>query len=286
MNKKLQNLIVSIKPSGFLDYKEFLYALYKEMKNTDKRYTYAKFAVDLGLPEGNSIYQIVKGRRPLTAKNAKKIIDSLKIKGPERRFLQTLVDYINSQDIFQKDTAFKKLYEIKETLLDKKHQKETLEYFSEWFYPVIGEVMKCFPNGASKEDVEGILRVKLGQKTVDRALSFLSSLGILDDVDGHYFRTNLDLSTGPETHNLAVASIHQEMLHQSAKALTEVAAEDRDVSAVTIAISHDKIGEVKALIHNLQQNLLQLESDNKNIDTVFQVNVQAFPFTRRIKENS
>ena len=79
--KHLQNLTKGIDVTRFIDYRDYLKALYERAKSEIHRYSYLEFASDLSFSRSNVIRLIIVGERPLTDKSAAKIANRLIILG-------------------------------------------------------------------------------------------------------------------------------------------------------------------------------------------------------------
>ena len=54
----------------------------------------------------------------------------------------------------------------------------------------------------------------------------------------------------------------------------------RDISAVTICGSQKTLEKIKKAIAQFQDRLLTLANEDEDRDQIFQINIQAFPFTK------
>ena len=94
--KKACNEVV--RPSEYLDYREFLDALYHALKESNPEYTYFDFAEDAGLGHNNLMNALIRGRRPLTLKTGKRIVAGLGLVGRERQYFEALVEHAYERD--------------------------------------------------------------------------------------------------------------------------------------------------------------------------------------------
>ena len=82
--KELTNVV------NYLDYKEYLKSLYRALKEKKKKYSYIQFSDDLGFSKTNVIHLMIRGKRPLTVKSAKRISQSLGLAGTQKRYFELL----------------------------------------------------------------------------------------------------------------------------------------------------------------------------------------------------
>ena len=53
----------------------------------------------------------------------------------------------------------------------------------------------------------------------------------------------------------------------------------RDISTVTVAVNHNDLEEIKERAREFRQSILQLNTEEKELDVVYQVNLQVVPLT-------
>ena len=282
MSQELKVVSEKVKPSNFLDYKLYLQAVFDEMKKSIEGYTYKKFGGAIGLSESNVINHIIKGRRPLTIEGAKKVAQALKLKRDEKKYFFLLVKYINEKDLSSRNKTFHQLYENKRELLSSDMQKEKLTYFSKWYFPVIGELVRCKGFSSDTKKIISRLLPNVAKKEIEEALDFLKKVRIieLDKEQEEYKRTELDFSIGHATKDLSISSYHRQMLSQAERALTGVEKNKRNFSAMTLVLSNQKLNELNQLILDFQRKIVELCQAEQDPEEVFQVNIQMFPFTK------
>lgn len=269
--------------SRFLDYREYLQAVYEAIKQEIGKYSYLNYSDDLGFSRTNVLHLIIKGRRPLTSKAAIRIADVLQLQGKERKYFEDLVAYHNSRDSMQRELLFQELLELKtkevkaeDTLLAQ------LEFFTEWFHSAIYELSFTGSFTADPKQLASMLRPRIRPEQARKSLDLLERLGLLsrDQETGSYKPTHSRISTGDEIASLAITRYHQKMIELGKESLTSIHAQARDVSSVSIAIPSSLLPEVKKEISLFRKKLLNMAEQATNADVVYQTNIQFFPLSR------
>ena len=80
---------------------------------------------------------------------------------------------------------------------------------------------------------------------------------------------------------MAIASYHRQMLKLAMDSLDEVAAEERDISAVTLMASPALVTQFKDELAALRKKLLALSAQEVAATEVVQLNLQLFPVKKR-----
>jgi uncharacterized protein (TIGR02147 family) len=276
----LQRANDEIRPTGFLDYRLYLAALYDFLKKTTESYSYQRFAADLGFGPTTVMHQIVRGRRPLTAKAAAKVVKALQLKGHERRFLLALVDYCNARSSQKREELFEKMIDLKSGVLPTEFDKDTLEYYSEWYHPVIRELVATREFKADPEWIAQTIVPRLRPEQARESLALLERLELIrfDESAQRWTQSQKRLSTGHRVKGMALTRYHQKMIELGREALTRIPSKRRDISALTLNVDDETAERLKGLIHAFQIQLLD-EAEKSPGDEVYQLNIQLFPFT-------
>ena len=272
---------------GFTDFRVFLKKIYDQRKKEEGPYSYLTFNMECGLGENNALYQVIKGKRTLSAKNARKICDKLSLKGDERLYFLQLVEYQNAKDVASRDRVFKKLMTTKSKCTGSQFSRKQLELFSEWYHIAVFELLHL---PFAKDDPEWIgshLRPKISARKARASLDLLQETGTIsyDDSRGRLYPCTQVLSTGSEIRGMVFKTYHFQMLNLAQRALSQEKAVNRDVSAVTIPLPDEGLKELKDLTAEFRKKLLALGEKYDHSDRIFQVNIQGFPLSEAIRKD-
>jgi len=281
-NVEFKKFAQNIDVTHFLHYKEYLSAIYNHIKASSDSYSYLLFSEDLGFTKTNVSWLFITGRRSLTPIATKKISDAVGLKKDERKYFQHLIKYNKARVSADRENHFKKLMELKSKLLDSKESKQALEYFSEWFHPVIREMTNLKGFKAKPEWVKNRLINKLLPKQIKESLVLLEQLGLIkyNNDTGDFESSGESITPEREVEKLAAVRFHQKMIEIAKESLTRVPRERREINALTVSISPEVFEQIKPLIYKLFEEILELENACKDKEDVYQLNVQLFPFTK------
>lgn len=278
----LRTLVPHHEVANFVNYQDYLRALYNDMKENLDRYSFHQFSEDLGLGHSNVSWLIVSGRRRVTANTLKKILYALELSGPEAKYLSYLVQYNNARQADKKEKYFKLLMATKAKLLSKEQQKTQLEYLSKWYHPVIREMTRMKEFVSETRWILSKFYASLLPKDIKRSLSLLEDLKLIKYSHRKQRHIATDNNIGPDhkVRQIAMVGFHRKMLEIAAESLSSVPAKRRDFNAITVCIPEKNISQLKAIIHQSCQDIIALEKESQDGDQVYQVNIQMFPFTR------
>lgn len=282
--KELRQAAEQIQPSAFLDAKDYLGALYKEVKACVGQYSYIRFTEDLGFGACNAMYLIVHGKRRLTRKGAEKIAAALGLTGVERRYLVSLAQAHSVTRKGEREAAFERLVELKARAVPTELDRQQLEFYNEWHHAVILELLAMPDASDDPAWIAASLTPAITALKAKKSLALLKKLGhVAYDKDRRRLApTQAVLSTGGEVVGMAVMRYHQQMIGLAKDALTDVDPFDRDVSAVTIAMPAARMDELKARLQAFRKELLAMSAEASGADRILQINLQLFPVARAL----
>ena len=269
----------------YLDYRLFLSDMYAYRKQKDGFFSYRYFSGKAGFASPNFLKLVIEGQRNLTNTSIAKVAKGFGLKKEERRFFENLVFMNQAKGHEEKTYYLKRMMSIKGYLKIRRLEKQSYDYFSHWFNPVIREVVMFGEQDFSAETISTLLIPEVSVTEVKKALGLLQELGLIKrTVQGRWEQADPVISTGPEVKSLAVADYHRQAIKLGAGAIERFPAQERDVSALTLRVNGSSIQKIKQRIARFRRELLAFALEEESPDQVFQVNFQAFPLTKRYKK--
>ena len=281
----LAQAVEAVKPSSFIDYSKFLDELYLFLKKQD-RYTYSDFSYDLGFGATTYIHQIIRKYRSLTSKNAEKIALKIDLTGAEKRYFLNLVKYSNAKSAASRDLAWKEILKIKSSEIVTDPDHDILEYFSQWYHPVVREYLQISECSNDYNVIAKDMVPSLRPEQVRESLELLVRLNLveIDSETGQYRQTSERVSTGHRVKSHAVVNYHLQMINLARESLANIPGKERDISALTLSVSQESCDRIKAMIHAFQLQILEEAEKAVAPDKVVQINIQMFPVTKTRKQ--
>lgn len=276
-----------INPIGVMDYREYLQHIYNEAKKADPQYTYHRLASDLGFPPTGIIHQMIKGRRKLSEKNARKIADSLGLKPIHKSYFLHLVAFCNAEESSDSQKALAELLAIISKDLPSEINRHYLKYMSHWQHVVIREMValpsfKADPAWIAKE-----LIPKISEDEVKESLDLLQQLDLIrtNHETGKVEQTSERMVTSPNVSGTAITHCHQQFIELGKESLSKTDRDDRYVCSTTLRVTADQLEAIKSKIHALNMEILAMEAPAEESENLFQLNVQFFPLTHVSKKS-
>jgi uncharacterized protein (TIGR02147 family) len=280
--KTLKDCGEAVKPTSFLEYTRFLQSCYTYLKDHVEGYSYLQFAEDLGFSKTNVIHLVIRGKRRLSLKGVEKITRVFNLRGVDRQYLECLVKHNNARKPLDRDKLFERLLEIKNKELTNPIAQDQLEYYKEWYHPVIRELVGL--RVITREDPHFVdaIQPRVLPEQGRKSLELLEKIDLIryDEEKGRYVQTAQNVSTGDEITSLAVIRYHKEVIEIARDSITTVKAKRRDISAVTVAVDDETAQKMKQEIQLFRKRLLAIADECQNPEHIYQINFQLFPFTK------
>ncbi|MEN9529447.1 MAG: hypothetical protein RI932_1320 [Pseudomonadota bacterium] len=274
----------TVKPSGYLDYREYLEAVFAALKEFASEYTYFDFAEDAGLGRNNLMNALIRNRRPLTPKTAKKIVQNLGLVGRERQYFEALVEHAYARDPIERESILRKLVVLKGSLVASELDRWQLDFFSHWSNAVLLELMNQEDSTLDPEWFQAQIRPKITVDEVRNGLELLCRIGYAkrDDLKSKYIPLQSDVSTGAEVASVALIRYHQTLLDLARAAVVDVPSDQREINSLVLSVTQEEFEVIKANVQEFSQRIFDGHPPKApdSSTRVVQVSMQVFPLTR------
>ncbi len=237
---------------------EWIRREYHERRNRNQQYSLRAFARLVGISPG-ALWEIIRGKRPLSLKTAQRIADRLAFSPVEKDLFLRLA----SGD---RDATYVELSEDRFALIAEWHHYALISLL---------ETTDC------QFDVHWLAR-RLGliPSEITASLDLLERLGLIEK-SGVGYRTLAALTTSQDVPSTALKQSHREGLEQAIQAIEQAPLQSRDISSITMAINVSQIPKAKELIRKFRRDLSGLLESGVRSE-VYNLNIQLVPVTKEI----
>ena len=261
-------------------YCDYLGELYQSIKESEPTYSYFQFANDLGFPKTNVIWLVITGRRRLSPSATDRVIQALKLKHARRRYFQTMVKHNNANKTGERDRLLSEMIDIKASVIQEGDDRHRLEYFSQWYYPVIREMVGLEDFRSDPQWIAEQLFMKVMPKQAQHALELLERLDLIrwDEQAGRHVQTVGQIRPTRAVGSIAAVRYHEKMCEIAKESVTRVPAKFRDLNALTVRLKEEDADLLRKKLLEVCELAFQLESSAKDSDSdnIYQINTQIF----------
>lgn len=261
----------------YLGYRNFLKDMFAFRKSENPSFSFRVFSKMAGLSSSNFLKLVMDGKRNLSAGAIFKFAKAMKLKKDETRFFETLVYFDQSKNADEKNAQYEKILQTKSYHDVRPLETHQYAYFSNWHFVAIRELvlLKNF-----KEDYAWInkkLGARLYAEEIRRAIQILIDLNLLRRNSGGLLeQTEGKLTTTPEMGSLALINFHREMLKKAGESLEKTRTANRDISALTVAVSKKQFEKIRERLNQVRREIHAIASEKDAYESVYQINFQMF----------
>ena len=269
----------------YLDYREFLRDWYAYAKKSRASVSFRSFSKKAGFQSTNFFKLVMEGKRNLTEESLNKFAEGLDLNKQEKEFFRNLVYFNQVKTHEEKNFYYQQLLRSRKYSELKPLEREQFEYYSNWYHPVLRELIASPDFDGTPEWLAGRVLPLITAEQAAKSLELLERLGFIRKTGpSKWVQSDLLISTGPEAASLMVTEYHKNLLQITRHALETIAPEKRDVSTMTLGVAKERLTEIKKKIQEFRQDILKLVSSDRHPETVVQLNIQMFPVTTDKKE--
>ncbi len=278
---EIQRLAGGIDVTAILSYREYLAAIYAACRGSADEYSYNQFALDLGFSWSNVLWLVVDGRRKLTPLTSRRLIETLGLRGRPRRYFDALVAYNNARRPDVRQDAFEELLRHKAAGIAEPSRQLALDYFSEWYNPVLRELTALNDFRSDVDWIAERLAFPLLPNEIKRGLQLLEKLGLVryEAEAGRHVPAGGDVLPDRDFDTLATIRLHQRMSELARDAIPRTDARRREMNVMTLAVNEETAMRIGQILYRTCEEILAVERACKDKTQVYQVNLQLFPLT-------
>lgn len=278
--------------ASYTDFRQYLKDFYdykrKQTQDSIRPYNYATFAAAADIKSPNYLKLIIEGQRNLSDVMAKKFSKALSLSKEETEEFVALVRYGQSEDPIDRNRNLKALadHRVRQQMKSGEIKEETWAKVPSWVTWVLYALVDQKGAQFNVDQLFQLLKGKVRPEEIRRCLGRLIQSGELTmDLDTGEIRKGRELMAGSESvPPELVRKLQAELIYLGLESLFQEDPQDREVGAMTVALTEEEYGQLKFELRQLrkrwQKDVAVKRHTNKG-DRVFQLNVQLFPLTKK-----
>lgn len=268
----------------YINYRNYLADYYKWHKENSYGFSYRSMAVNLGFTSPNFLKLVIDGDRNISKESLEKITSGVGLNKFEAEYFSYLVFFNQAKNNIDKNYYFGLLTALRSNSNITKIAPEQFEYFNEWYYPTIRELVAGKSSPLDFNTLSELLDKKVTAFQIKKSVELLLKLDMLRiNHDNTYEHTSPVLNTSNELNTFAIRKYHKEVLNIAQLKIDEVPSDQRENSHATIKISEKGFLKIKKRIQDFREEILQIAADDRDVNRIYHVNLQLYPITKSVK---
>lgn len=283
----LREVAARTSPSVFSygNYRTYLAEYYAHCKEHEYGFSFRVFSRRAGISSSNFLRLVIDGARNLSASMATQFGKACGLEGAALDFFCELVAYNQAKSAAERNRHYERLSRFRPFRELHKLDAAQAEYHSHWYLPAIRELCQREDFRDDPTWIAATLEPNISAREAKHALVTLQKLGLLErNSSGRLVQVQALVTTGPGPLGHHIFNYHHAMLERAGAALDHVERDEREISTLTVCVSHDKMLELKRRVREFRRSLLELAAADDSPERVVQINFQLFPLSKRKTE--
>lgn len=269
----------------YQSYRQYMQDFYDFKKRTSV-FSWREFSKLAGFISPNYLKQVCERDANLSKAGIHKVAEAMGLEGLEATFFEDLVIFDQAKNDGDKKKAFAEMNAIANANKVRILGGDTFKFYESWLHPVMRELAPAMPGAMPKQ-----LAKKCHQETnadeVEKSLNFLVQTGLLQRTGQHTYRQmEKNLTGSTESMAVAMRSMNRDMAKIAEEAIDRFSVEERNFTGITMGVSDEAYGKIVALLRECRNKIVEVVSSDKKMDRVYRLNLQLFPLTERVQEES
>lgn len=266
----------------FRDYRAYLRAFYAHKKRHEYGFSLRAFSKRSGLRSSNYLKLVMDGDRNLTPEMAARFATACGLSGQASAYFCDLCAFNQAKNADERERTYGRLRRFRRYRETYRLDPAQEKYYSQWYIPAIRELCARPDFREDPKWIGRTLTPKVAPRDVERALSVLLELGLLErDGEGRLRQSEslVETAEGPLSHH--VVRFHRAMLERAADALDDTPRDEREIASLTLCLSEGQLEELKRRLVRIREELLHVFQSDDDARRVVQVNFQLFPLSKK-----
>lgn len=260
------------------DYRAWLKARYEERKRSNAHFSYRFMAQRIDMDPGQLV-KVLQGRLHLSENHLGAVARLFGLDVRAERYLFALVRFGKAVRKEEVESRWEELQSLREVQA-KELAQDQYEFYASWIPTALRGLLSL---NEADQSVAGLARRLQPQPTdaeVERALDLLERLGLVTRTDeGRIQITDKHIRTGDLWKEKTVRAFQGETLRLAEQSLEKIPPRRRDITTLTLTLAEKDITFLRERAAEFRRDLIRLAEESDPADSVYQVNIQIFPFT-------
>lgn len=264
----------------YTDYRRYLREYYDERKKVMPQFSYQYLADKAGFRTKTFLHKVMKGEKALSRDGTLKVADAIKLSKQETAFFEALVCFNEARSPKQRDYYRKRMQELAGHKDARRLRTAQFDYFGKWYHAVIRELATLFDWNDDYALLARTLSPPISPDEARGSVELLLEHGLLKKTGaGRYLQTDMAVTTGAYVTTAIVHDYQRAAMRLAEEALGRYRKEMRDISTLTVGISHTGFERIRDELTAFRERLARIVAEDEPADRVYQMNFQLFPVT-------
>lgn len=265
----------------YKDYRQYMQDFYDERK-AHSAFSWREFSKLSGFASPTYLKLVCEGKSSLSKVKMMQVAKAMTLAGFESDYFAQLVIFGNARTDSTKKSALLEMERIAREHKVRVVDSDAFQYYESWENPVIRELAPMMP-GAQPHEIAEAINEDISAEDVRRVLVFLTKTGFLKKQgENKYSQTEKNVIGSKEALPIAIRAMHREMAEIAAKAVDRYSPKERHFLGITLGVNEKAYSRITRELESCCKKIVAIASEADNSDQVYRLNIQFFPFTKKI----
>ncbi len=270
----------------YIDYRLYLKEYYEHEREHTHYFSHRYFAQAAGISSSSFLSRVIAGKRNLTRQMVEKFSVALKHSEKEKIYFKNLVLFNQAKTAGEKSEHYAVLRSLKGIVRETTLQGAEYDYFSNWYTPVIRELICIFPFNDNFIKIAQMIQPAISAPQARKAVALLLKLGLVErQDDGMYTQTEKSIVADSQIKSIAVRSYVDSMLKHSIEALHSMDKSIRHISSMTMGLSQEQYKTLVVELESFKERVKEIVTQYDDASQVYELNFAFFPVSHSINNS-
>lgn len=264
---------------AFQDYRSYLLAHYEHRRLLQKSFSYRFMASRLGVDAGQ-LAHILRGRLHLPQRALSGAIILCRLDERQAAYFEELLRLATCKDPEEQARIRERLDALREISI-RQIPSSRSGYYGHWKHATLRALAGILPTSGDGSDLGRHCLPELSGAEASESVAFLEREGLLErDEWGRLAPVDTHVAPSPEVPREILRKWHEQVLQLAGQSLDRIAADHRDVSTLTVALSQADFQTVAEWVGEFRRSVQALATASPSPDRVVQACVQLIPVSK------
>jgi uncharacterized protein (TIGR02147 family) len=231
----------------YTNYRKFLEDYYDKKKAVSPHFSHRIFAIRAGYNSSGLLKDVIAGRTSIHGELIRKFIRGLALKRLEGRYFENLVRFNQARKLSEKNDYFENMMRLAKGKPIYEVHKGAYEYFSQWYYPAIRELLSIVDFNDDYKLLARSLVPAITQVEAKKGIAILRKYKFIKKNEkGFYKATQPAVTTNSELDRYHTKNFQRGTIDLARQALDHIPADQRNISTLTFSSNPKTMKEISA----------------------------------------
>lgn len=259
----------------YVIYRDYIRDYYKEQKKINSKFSYQSFANKAGFSTKTFIPKVIKGEKKLAQRSMSLIIKAMNLNKREATYFETIVNFNDAKDIYQKEYYLNYLHSLKKKSTIILNYIDEFHYFSKWYHVVVYELLSFIDWKGDYVILGKSVKPSITKIQARKAVELLIKLGLIKkESSGKYVQTG-QMKLDSSFKSFAIKRFQESVLEMGVRILKR----DYDkqcIQTITRGVSLSKLPFIIEEMEKFKKKIIEIVESSNLKEEVIQLNCQLF----------